>query len=383
LQSFLEKSQNLCSGCFACYNICPRDAIEITISSEGFYLPSKNEKCTNCGLCEKCCPLVSPPINRKIRKEILVYAGWSRDELVRLSSSSGGIFTELARTILEMNGVVYGVVWDDEIFLPRHERAIDELHVKKMRGSKYLPSYVGKILQEVLNDLKSDRAVLFSGTPCQIAALKRLVEIENVNDAKLYTVDLICHGVPSIIVFKGYLQYISGGRKIRYITFRDKGKGWSRFRVKISFENGSFYIAEHDKDPFYLGFIEDLYLNRVCYNCPFQKIPRLSDITLGDFWGVPRSLRDERGVSIIMVNSAKGQNLLKMTENLELIKISLKEALRINQSIIYREKKIPRNRDKVIKKATIYGFNSIIPIIFKLRIKRKLKLLLNLIYNKL
>lgn len=343
----IDKLKGSCAGCFACYNVCPERAIEMKLSSEGFYVPYVNEKCNNCGLCEKVCPvLYAPKIERY--KVPICYAAWSMNEEIRMKSSSGGVFSELAIDFLRRDGVVYGVVWGKNC-VPVHYRATDEEALEKMRGSKYVPSYVGNSYREALNDLEKGNDVLFSGTPCQIAALNKLIELLNVDDSRLCTIDVVCHGVPSLAVFHKYLKYAFGGKKIKSINFRDKELGWSNYQVKVEFEDGSFYSSRYSNNPFYAGYLLNLYLNNICYACPFSKVPRQGDLTLGDFWGAPENLKNEKGVSVVLVNSEKGERILKNLKGIKAFEVPLETATKSNPRIISGNLKKPKSRSKALK----------------------------------
>jgi len=355
-----------CSGCFGCFNACPYDAIEMIISEEGFYIPHVNkDKCANCGICQRVCPVISvAPLDRFPKP--ITYAAWSRNNKIRLTSSSGGIFSELANIILEHNGVVYGVVWNER-FYPVHVRVTkDEKEIlEKMRGSKYVPSYVGDAYKRVIRDLSEGRKVLFAGTPCQVAALNNFVGcLEKVDKSHLYTVDVVCHGVPSLIVWRRYFEYISkkmGGRKIISVKFRDKSAGWSNLTLRIEFDNGLHYVRSWLLDWFCWGFLSNYYLNNICYDCPFSRIPRQGDITLGDFWGVPKELHDERGVSIVLVNSKKGKELIEeMSKRVVLVPVEFEEVIKGNLRILTGKLKKPKQRERIIATARRNGFEAVI-----------------------
>ena len=185
-----------CTGCFGCYNSCHINAIEMKYDEEGFYKPYILSNCVNCGQCEKACPVIQIENNNRCEKS---YAAWSKNKEIILNSSSGGIFSELAIEILNENGIVYGVGWENgEV---RHKKIDKKEELKELRGSKYLPSFIGESYRQVLEDLKNDKKVLFSGTPCQVAALNKMVRNDN-----LITIDLICHGMPSHKAYEKYCR---------------------------------------------------------------------------------------------------------------------------------------------------------------------------------
>lgn len=372
----IEKIKEKCAGCFACYNVCPQNAINMELSPEGFYVPKVNESCTNCELCEISCPVLSYPQLERYSTPI-TYASWNKDEKVRMKSSSGGIFSELAKTIIEKGGVVCGVIWDNN-FSPKHERATNKKTLEKMRGSKYVPSHVGDAYNRVVEDLKNRKPVLFSGTPCQVAALNKIIEEKNVDETKLFTAEIVCHGVPSLVAFHKYLKYISKGKIIKNISFRNKGAGWSKYQVKIEFEDSSFYTSKHYKDPFLIGFLQNLYLNTICYECPFSKIPRQGDITLGDFWGAPKDLKNEKGVSTVLVNSKKGDELLEQVKGLELVEVPINIAVKGNPRITSGKLSKPEIKGKMLEVAKKEDFDKILKIITREKRKRRVIFLVKL-----
>jgi len=370
-----------CSGCFGCFNACPHDAIEMIISEEGFYIPNVNEdKCINCGICQKVCPVISvAPVDRFSKP--IAYSAWSKSDKTRLTSSSGGIFSELADIILEQDGVVYGVVWDER-FHPMHARATknEKETLEKMKGSKYVPSYVGNTYKTVVKDLSEGRKVLFSGTPCQVAALNNFISLKKVDKSNLYTVEIVCHGVPSLIVWESYLERISkkiGKRRITSVKFRDKSAGWSNLTLRIEFDDRRPYVSSWGSDWFCWGFLQNYYLNNLCYDCPFSKIPRQGDVTIGDFWGVPKELYDERGVSIVLVNSEKGKELVeKVLERVILVPIELEivyETTKINSKIISGKLKKPKQREEIITAARKNGFEAVIEKLMFEKSKKKFR----------
>ncbi|MEM2888471.1 MAG: Coenzyme F420 hydrogenase/dehydrogenase, beta subunit C-terminal domain [Candidatus Bathyarchaeia archaeon] len=342
----IEVVKERCSGCFGCFNVCPSKAISMELNAEGFYVPIIDKtKCVGCGKCQEICPLISLPVLERFQ-EPLVYASWSKDERIRLTSSSGGVFTELARTILNKGGVVYGVVWSND-FVPIHVRAESLEVLEGMKGSKYIQSYVGETYHKIIEELDDGIPILFSGTPCQIAALNKIVKEKTYSN--LYTVDIVCLGVPSLTFFKKYIMCTTDGRKIKSIDMRDKSKGWSKYQINIKFEDGTSYVSSYRKDSFFFGYLSTLFLNHVCYNCPLSQVPRQGDVTLGDFWGIGKPLRDERGVSVVLINSANGEELVRSTSNLMLFPFKLQDATKCNRRIINGKLKKPNNREMLIK----------------------------------
>lgn len=346
-----------CTGCFGCMNACKADAIEMKLSEEGFFLPKiDNEKCTSCGLCAEHCPvIVDKNVHSKKYEEddIKIYAANSTDDEIRFESSSGGVFTELCRRIIKGGGAVYGAAWDGELGV-KHVCAEDETVIRRLRSSKYVQSNIKSAYKDVLHKLKEGRRVLFSGTPCQVAALKTFTD-----DESLVTVDVLCHGIPSRTVYDEYLKYIGQDSEIKSYTFRDKGLGWSKYRVEAEKEDGTIYRCITKEDPFFHGFICDLYINEPCYNCRFANIPRVGDITLGDYWKAPERFMDERGVSLVFANDKKGYDLLRAAEasgNIRLNISCMEDALpgnpRINNGVLRKRK----YREEILKLVKDKGF---------------------------
>ena len=337
-----------CAGCFACYNACPYNAIEMLLSEEGFYIPIiDDEKCRNCNVCKEVCPIISPPSLERYLKPT-TYACWSKDKEVRIASSSGGVFSELAQAVLKMGGTVYGVVWDINELKPVHVGASTIDMLKEMRGSKYVQSYIGKSYKQVVEYLKQGTPVMFSGTPCQVSALYNIVPPKFRH--RLYTVNVVCHGVASIKFFKMYLKYVAKNKKVISINMRDKSHGWTKSGVKIKFDNGTAYISSHREDIFFFGYLNNLVLNNICYECPFSRIPAVGDITLGDFWGVPKGLYDESGVSIMLINSEKGKELVELVKDrLTLVSVSLEDIVKTNPRIIIGSIGKPIEREHTMK----------------------------------
>ncbi len=303
-----EIGQEKCTGCFGCYNVCPAQAVDMLLSEDGFYIPVVDEsKCTMCGLCRNNCPVmgITQNDNRDI-ENVKVYAAWTEDQHIRQNSSSGGVFTEIAKEILNKGGTVFGAAWGKDFRSVEHIPVRDEAELARLRGSKYMQSNVKTVYRDIVDLTRSGKPALFTGVPCQTAALKTFVQADN-----LITVDLVCHGTPSITVYRKYLDYMAAGRHVEEVNFRDKSNGWTKFSMSIGFSDGSRYTCTYREDPFFIGFLSDLFINTPCYDCPFCSMPRAGDITLADYWGIQRELRDERGVSLCLSNNEKGDMLLQ------------------------------------------------------------------------
>ena len=354
-----------CTGCFGCYNVCHLNAIEMKYDEEGFYKPYILSNCVDCGLCGKICPVIKIENDNKYEK---AYAAWSKNEEIILNSSSGGIFSELAIEILNEKGIVYGVGWENgEV---KHKR-IDKIgDLKNLRGSKYLPSFVGESYKLVIKDLKNNKKVLFSGTPCQIAALNKIIKNEN-----LITVDLICHGMPS---HKAYEKYCNENfkEKVKKVDFRNKGTGWTNY--SLIYYSNILKNNLHYVDKFFSGFLKDIYLGNPCYNCKFKGTEngekRQADITLADFWGVPKELCNKNGVSFIVTNNKKGEEYFsKIKDRIFCQEIPLEVGIKGNSSF-YKSCIRSKERELFFKEFDNYTFNELSDKYFKTDSLLKIKI---------
>ena len=309
----LYNTKEECCGCYACYSVCPMGAIELNRDGEGFEYPEINQKkCIGCGKCEIVCPIKN---QRKNIEPIHIFAVKNRDESVRKISSSGGVFTLLAKYIESQNGVIYGAAFDEK-YKVCHKRAERTKEWKEFCVSKYVQSDIKETYSQVCDDLVDDRMVLFSGTPCQIDGLKRYIEKMGKDCSKLFTCDIVCHGTPSPGVWEDYLVYLQEKKKqkIGYISFRDKEQlGWHNSKLTIRDKDNNLILSETQSDNFFFQrFVCHEILRPSCFKCKYANYNRVGDITLGDFWGIENkfpNFDDNKGVSLVMVNSEKGERL--------------------------------------------------------------------------
>ena len=316
--SSIKKTE--CTGCAACMNVCNLNAITM-VMNEGFFYPEINRNdCINCGKCFDICPVnccnISKYNSLNIEKQECI-AAKAKDKNVQLSSQSGGLFFLLSSYIIEQNGIVYGCILDDR-FLAIHTRATTINELRKMRGSKYIQSETHTIYQSVKKDLEDNRLVLFSGVPCQIAALKMYLKMDYDN---LITVDLICHGVNSPLVWSKYITWLENKTKAKCINalFRNKEKyGWGSHVESLYFCDKKGKIFSLDNTIFANIFYSHLALRNSCESCIFSSMRRVGDITLGDCWGIEQIapfFYDKKGISLILLNSAKGKNFFEKIKN--------------------------------------------------------------------
>lgn len=354
-----EINTEVCTGCFGCYNSCPYSAVSMVLSGDGFYLPSIDRKlCTNCGICQNHCPIISNnESNNRNADNIKVYASWSNSHATRLKSSSGGVFSEIARWVLNDSGVVIGVEWNDDFSSVRHVQIADEKDLAGLQGSKYMQSNVGDIYKTVVRLTENNKKVLFTGLPCQVAALNLFVQSPN-----LLTVDLVCHGTPSINVYRKYLSYIAEGRQAKGVNFRHKEPRWTKFSVKVDFSDGSEYSCIYRDDSFFIGFLNNLYINTPCYKCSHCSMPRAGDITLADYWGVPAHLKDDKGVSLVLSNNDKGDRVLEdlvRDKRIQCIESDLSIALKGNPRLTEGALELPGERERFFNDLDILDFDEL------------------------
>jgi len=354
----ITEKQN-CTGCHACSNICPQQCIMMESDSEGFLYPKVNlESCVDCGLCEKVCPLLH---NESIKNEPKAYACYNKDEQVRLESSSGGLFTLIAHQIINDGGVVFGVGLEKDLTAV-HSYAETKEQLGEFRGSKYVQSKIGETYKKAEYFLKQRRQVLFTGTPCQIAGLKSYLQQDYDN---LFCIDIICHGVPSPKVWQKYISYHEKrvGSQAQSANFRHKNKGWKRFSMSLLFNNGSEHIQTLDKDLYMQAFLKNTCLRPSCYNCNFKTLHRRSDITLADFWGVQNvlpKLDDDKGTSLLLVNSINGKSMLDRIQNGILLEmVDINKAVSYNPAAIKSAQQNPI-REKFFDEVDMLSFDILV-----------------------
>ena len=372
------KDKESCCGCYACYNICPKKCISMSADKEGFWYPKIDEnKCINCNLCEKVCPILNKPKANKSKEE--AYAVINKDEKIRLESSSGGIFTLLAQHVINKNGVVYGAAFD-EIFNVHHIRIDSIDDIKYLRGSKYTQSAIKDSYSYVRNDLINSKLVLFTGTPCQVNGLRSFLQKDYDN---LILMDIICHGVPSPLVWSEYVKLRANKADdvIQQIAFRSKDESWKQYAVKFSFANSTAYFQNLNEDIFMRGFLTDLYLRPSCYECHFKDVNRISDITIADFWGIQNELPDmddDKGTSFVVVHSEKGKELFNSLKgNLKYVQVDINTGIKYNPSMIrsvaYNEKRKLFFNDLSNSNDLLSLIDKYTKLSFTMRIKRKVK----------
>ncbi|MBQ7286212.1 MAG: Coenzyme F420 hydrogenase/dehydrogenase, beta subunit C-terminal domain [Candidatus Gastranaerophilales bacterium] len=310
--------KNKCCGCARCANSCQSGAISMQTNEEGFLYPIiDDEKCTNCGLCTRNCPALNPQyLNNSNPKCFALMA----PESLRSKSSSGAIFPIIAYHFIKKGAYVSGAIWDKNGIV-KHIVSNNKDDIEKMRGSKYTQSEIRDVFSKIKELLKNNNEVLFTGTPCQIAGLKAYL---GKNYDNLYTADLVCHGTPSPMVFKKYLEeQMQEDEEFVSTNFRNKINGWNpglnTITTTVKSKKGTRDISYSSKeDDFWNAFLKNFCLRTSCNDCQFNKLPRQADITMGDFWGIGaynKKMNDQKGTSLLLINNTKGEKLINEVKN--------------------------------------------------------------------
>ncbi len=327
-----------CTQCRACEQVCPKHCISFVEGKDGFEFPHiDTDLCIECGACVKSCHQLS--LTKEKNQPLYAYAAWSNDEQVRTTSSSGGVFSEIARYVFEKNGVVAGAVMDEDLKV-RHTFATDMESLFPMRGSKYVQSDLRGVYSKIKEYLRAEHFVLFTGTPCQVAGLYPFLKKDYPN---LLTCDLVCHGVPSQKSFDTYCEKTGLKDKVVEVAFRYT-KGWglqmaSRKHLESTIKpNASKWNCISPRKSYYLrAFTGGLMFDESCYNCHYATPQRVSDLTMADYWGigtmVPFSHPKKKGISLLLVNSEKGKAVVGECQDLFIVERPFGEAAQGNHNL--------------------------------------------------
>ena len=314
-----------CCACGACMNICPKSAITMVEDDYGFVYPHINyDVCIKCGLCKKVCAFQNGQVSNNVLKS---YAATSSNKEIIQKSASGGVFATIANSFLECGGAVYGCSMENTngVLMPKHIKITSNDKLYKLQCSKYVQSDLTDCFKQIRDDLESGENVMFSGTPCQVASMYTF--LENNKYDNFYTVDIICHGVPSANFFRGYIELLNRNVKgqITNFRFRDKSNGWglqSAFDYVDHLGNNKSKLINSELSSYYKLFLNSSTYRESCYNCKYTNEHRAGDLTLGDYWGIqnkhPEYLVDngadldlKSGISCVLINTIQGQKLLK------------------------------------------------------------------------
>lgn len=369
-----------CCGCDACYNICPTDCIKMLDDNEGFWYPEvEKAECIECRACIDVCPAIENASTNGALEDPEVIACYSLDEDNRLKSTSGGLFMEMATSIIKENGVVFGALYNEKHLVEHYY--VDNLEgLDKLRQSKYLQSRVGFSFRNVKRFLEEGRKVLFAGTPCHVAGLRNYLSKDYEN---LFLVDFLCRGVISPKAYEQFLislekQYNS---KIKKVWFKNKTYGWHRFSTKVIFENGAEYTKDRYTDVYMRGYLEGpLYLRPSCHTCKYKTLPRYSDVSLGDFWGIEKiklHLDQDKGTSIFMVNSNKAKIMLNQIKSNLVYENALVDDIYLGNTALTESallsEKLKEKREQFFKHYLEEDFFELVERVLSKTFKEKLK----------
>lgn len=373
------KEKNKCCGCGVCKEVCPVQCIDMLPDEEGFLYPNvRADQCVACGKCEKVCPVTMQKDNVG---NVVAYAARNTDEQIRKDSSSGGIFTVIAQHILDNGGAVFGAAMDGD-FRVKHICVGQSEQLWKLRGSKYVQSDLEQCYRQAKQVLETGRLVLFTGTPCQIAGLYAFL---GKNYRNLYTQDIICHGVPSLLFWQRYVTYREQKvrAKTQSVCFRQKTHGWRECALRMEFANGKRYEKQISEDTYMQSFLADLCLRPSCYSCVFKTKNRNADFTLADFWGVEKcnpKLDDDKGTSLVLIHSDKGRELFEgLKDQLEWEPTDFEKAISFNSAIV-KSVALKPEREGFMDCLRQQGISEVqkrylkVPVM--LRLKRKIKRIL-------
>ena len=342
-----------CTGCRACEQICPVKAITMQEDDEGFLIPIVNkDKCINCGLCKKTCGQIERHHNTDNLPNKIFLGMKPKEKEIAQNSTSGGMAYLVSKYIIEQNGVVFGSAYDKNL-MPHHIYITNIEELQKIRGSKYVTSDTKQTYKDVKEFLEQGKLVLYTGVPCQIGGLKKYLKKDYEN---LYTIDIICHGVPSQKIFKKYLENEEKklGEKIISYNIRSKNKvDWGMgFCAEIKTEN-KIKFSKADFDSYYTAFLKGKIYRECCYECKYGNLDRVGDITLGDLWGIEQfdyEFYDESGVSLAIINTLKGKKIFdKIKKHIEYREYKEEQVTKFNGNLKHPTLR-PRDRNIIYKK---------------------------------
>lgn len=366
-----------CSGCMACYNICPQKCISMIEDEEGFLYPKVDmDTCVNCGLCDRTCPL-NEKNNKKygvVQSEIVQ----NKDLEVLRQSTSGGAFTPIAQYILQRNGVVFGVEMDADSNFVKHIKVEKEQNLVRFRNSKYVQSYVGNSFNDAKQELQKGRLVCFSGTPCQIQGLKNYLHKEYEN---LVTVDVVCRGVPSPGVWRKYTDYLKRKGKLSSVRFRDKSLGYQYSTMEVVYKDGIIERNGIESDQWLRMFFSGMILRPSCPACNFRSVERCSDFTIWDCFNVSdltKDLDETKGATRMLIHTKRGQEIFNeirdrfyvVDADVNTVAVGITEKPDLNK----RKREFIQDYNKLSMEELL---NEWFPMTFKVKVKKLTRRILN------
>ena len=355
----IQRIKKRCTGCNACIASCNVDALTLITDKNGFWYPEfDKEKCVGCRKCVKSCPVYEK--EDQSVKDLEAYIAWNKKEEMRKNSSSGGVFSALAQKVLDEGGYVAGAALDRDIRKVKHILVSDPGELSKLRGSKYVESFIEpQLYNRIEKILKDGDVVLFSGTPCQIAGLKCYLDKSYDN---LLTADIVCHGVPSPYAWGKYLDDMERKTHDHVIdaNFRAKPNGWKKYEITLRFGKKS-YSKRFIEDVYGKSFIHNMFLRECCYQCEFKEFPRQADISLGDFWRPPAKYGlDDNGYSLVLCNTKKGKEMFQhISSGLAYDSVEIESAYPGNYALL-KSSAYFENRDKAFRQIESRAFGKVV-----------------------
>ena len=341
------KEKHTCSGCTACVSACPIGCISMQEDEQGFLYPViDHERCIKCDACDKVCEKAATRV--EVKEAPVGYGAVAKDPSLPRKSSSGGIFSLLCEDILSQGGVVAGASFTSDYKAVRHELVSQSEELSKLRGAKYLQSDLGNTFLAIEECLRSGMKVLFSGTPCQVDGLKAFIGEKSEN---LICIDMVCHGVPSPMIWRKYCSEIEKKEKgyIRFVNFRHKKYPWEKPSVDTQFKNEKIIFRTKSEDPYMRLFLSDYTLRPSCYQCQHKGVNRKADITIADFWKINRvlpELANDAGNSLVLAHTDKGRDIIqRIWGKMNVKETDPIEAIKYNGSAV-RSSSEPQDLDK-------------------------------------
>jgi len=380
--------KNKCTGCKLCGDVCTQNAVSFAEGKDGCWFPEIDDsKCSHCGLCEKKCPALNI-VKAENYNNPKVFAAWSVNDDIRYDSTSGGIYYEIAKAFIESGGYIAGCVFSDDYKSAMHivGNTMDDL--RRIMGSKYFQSDTAGIYNKIKYLLSQGEKVLFCGTPCQAAAVKAFLGRQTEN---LYLLDFICKGINSPKAYRAYISELEKkyGSPVKTVRQKSKKTGWQSLATNIVFQNGREYHKDRYTDWWIQGYTcGNLFMRASCEDCPYKELPRLADLSFGDFWGI-NGCSDEdlrKGISVILVNSLRGSKLLKMAyKNIHLEERTLDDVIKGNP-YLFGQAVHKGNREKFFELLDEKEFSTAVKEVytesFVQKIKRYAKLILKRVFKR-
>ena len=357
-----------CCGCNACGDVCSKNAISFKTDYEGFWYPEVDmEKCVDCGLCEKVCPIINVDILKKNDfKEPICYAAIHKNYEVRFDSTSGGLFSAFAEKFYRDKGYVGGAIIAEDRSIKQFISP-DKSDLPKLRSSKYTQSNFEGFFRQVRDLLRNGEKVVVCGGPCQMSALRAFLGYKDFEN--LLILDYVCHGINSPLIGRKNREWLEKKHqsKVVYSKAKNKELGWRNLTSKTIFANGDIEYQTKESNRFTHGYlITGAFCRPSCYDCKFKGFPRIADISLADFWGiekvkgVDKSLDDNIGTSLVLINSEKGKRFFEeIKPKLKFVELPYQTALEGNKSLIESLPKPKIDREKFFEDVNAMPFDEL------------------------